>query len=152
MAYTAEVLRSTLFVRSVEFDPDSGSATNVTLNPEDSEDYLSLSANGAPKRYLFSILRTVGSGALTTVVVKAATSAAGAGATVVKTITPTTADAVNDNVFIEVDADQIRAALATATHIGLVIDQVTSGDECVITVIGAEGQNQYDELTADFIA
>lgn len=152
MAYTAEVLRSILFVRSVEFDPDTGNDTNVTLNPADSEDYLALNANGSPKRYLFSILKSVGSGATTTVVVNAATDATGTGATAVATLTPTTVDAVNDNVFVEVDADQIRDALAGATHIGLVINLVTSGDELVITVIGAHGQHQYDELTADFIA
>lgn len=152
MAYTAEVLRAELFVRPVEFDPDTGDATNVTLNPADSEDYLALNANGSPKRYLFAILRTVGTGAITSVVVNAATSAAGAGATAVATITPTTANAVGDYVFVEVDADQIRDALTLATHIGLVIDLVTSTDECVVTVIGAEGQHQFDELTADYIS
>ena len=152
MAYTAEVLRSKLFVRSVEFDPDSGAATAVTLNPADSATYLSLTANGSPKRYLFSIRVAVGTGGITSVVVNAATSVTGGGAVAVATITPTTADAVNDNVFVEVDADQIRTALAGATHIGLVIDLVTSTDELAVTVIGADGQHQYDELTADYIA
>lgn len=152
MAYTAEKARARAFRRLVEFDPDSGSATAVTLNPADSETYLSLSANGAPKRYLFGIIRTVGTGAITSAVVNAATAADGTGATAVATITPTTADAVNDHVWVEVDQDQIREALSTATHIGLVIDLVTATDECVIYVEGSEGQHQYDELTADYIA
>jgi len=152
MSYTANHLMSRLFVRMVEFDPDTGDATAVTLNPADSETYLALADNGAPKRYLFGVLRTVGTGGLTTVTVNAATAADGTGATEVAQITPTTADAVGDYVFVEVDADQIRAALATATHIGLVIDQVTAGDECVIIVIGSDGQHQYSGLTANYIS
>ena len=152
MAYTAEKARSRAFRRLVEFDPDSGSATAVTLNPADSENYLALSANGAPRRYLFGVVRTVGTGGVTSVVVNAATSAAGAGAQAVATITPTTADAVGDHVWVEVDMDQIRDALATATHIGLVIDLVTSTDECAIYVEGFDGQHQYEDLTADYIS
>lgn len=152
MAYTAEHLTSRLLViGGLDFDPDSGSATAVTLNPVASENYLSLTANGAPKRYLFQIRRTVGTGGITSAVVNAATSAAGAGATAVATITPTTADAVDDTVNVEVDADQIRAALATATHIGLVITLETSTDECNVTVVAANGQHQYEGLTADVI-
>ena len=152
MAFTAEKLRSILFVRPVEFDPDSGSDTNVILNPADSEDYLALSANGAPKQYLFSIRVAIGTGGITTATVNAATSVTGTGAQQVAQITPTSADAIGDYVFIEVSADQIRAALAGATHIGLVIDLVTSGDELAICVIGADGQFQFDELTADYIS
>lgn len=152
MAYTAEHLRSKLFVRVVEFDPDSGSATAVTLNPADSETYLSLTANGKPKRYLFGMMVTVGTGGITTATVNAATAADGTGATQVAQITPTTADAVGDYVWVEVDADQIRNALAGATHVGLVIDLVTATDELAVVVIGADGQHQYDELTADYIS
>jgi hypothetical protein len=153
MAYTAEHLTSRLLViGGLDFDPNSGSATAVTLNPADTEDYLALSANGAPKNYLFQIRRTVGTDAITTAIVYAATSAAGANKAAVATITPTTADAVDDVVNIEVDADQIRDALATATHIGIEIDLETSTDECSVTVVGANGQHQYEGLTADYIS
>lgn len=152
MAYTAEHLRSTLFCRMVEFDPDSGAATAVTLNPADSETYLSLSANGSPKRYLFGIMVTVGTGGITTATVNAATDAAGTGATQVAQITPTTADAVGDHVWVEVDADQIRDAVAGATHVGLVIDLVTATDELAVVVIGSHGQHQYEDLTANYIS
>lgn len=152
MAYTAEHIRSTHFCRMVEFDPDSGAETAVTLNPADSETYLSLTANGAPKKYLFGIMVTVGTGGITTATVKAATAADGTGETQVAQITPTTADAVGDHVWIEVDADQIRDALAAATHIGLEIDLVTSGDECAVVIIGTDGQHQYEDLTADYIS
>lgn len=152
MAYTAEHIRSTHFCRMVEFDPDSGAATAVTLNPAASATYLALNANGAPKKYLFGIMVTVGTGGITSAVVNAATAADGTGAAAVATITPTTADAVGDHVWVEVDADQIRDALAAATHIGLVIDLVTSTDECAVVVIGMDGQHQYEDLTADYIS
>lgn len=152
MAYTRESISSRQFVRMVEFDPDSGSATAVTLNPADSENYLALSANGAPKRYMFVIMKSVGTGGITTATVNAATAADGTNATEVKQITPTTCDAVGDQVIVEVDADQIRNALSTATHLGLVIDLVTATDECVVTVIGTNGQNQYDGLTSNYIS
>lgn len=152
MAYTAEKISSRVFVRGgLDFDPDSGAETAVTLNPVASENYLALDANGAPKNYLFQIRRTVGSDGITTATVYAATSAAGANKAQVAQITPTTADAVDDTVNIEVDADQIRDALATATHIGLEIDLVTSTDECNVTVIGMNGQHQYEGLTGDVI-
>jgi hypothetical protein len=153
MAYTAEKISSRVFIRGgLDFDPNSGSETAVTLNPEDTEDYLALAANGAPKNYLFQIRRTVGTDGITTAIVYAATSAAGAGKIAVATITPTTADAVDDVVNVEVTADQIRDALATATHIGLEIDLETSTDECNVTVVGMNGQHEYEGLTADFIS
>lgn len=152
MAYTANRALARAFRRIVEFDPDSGAATAVTLNPADSENYLSLSANGAPKRYVFGIMRTVGTGAITTVTVNAATAADGTGATQVAQITPTTADAVGDHVWVEVDAAQIRDALEDATHIGLVIDLVTATDECAVYIEGCEGQHEYDGLTSDYIS
>ena len=152
MAYTAEQLTSRLFVRSVDFDPASANEEPVRLNPAASEDYLALNANGSPKKYLFCIFRSVGTGGLTTATVKAATAADGTGETTVVQITPTTADAVGDYVFVEVDVDQIRAALPTATHVGLEIDVVTGTDECVVTVIGSHGQHQYDGLSSNYIA
>lgn len=152
MAYTANRALARAFRRLVEFDPDSGAATAVELNPADSENYLELVANGAPKRYVFGVIRTVGTGGITSVTVNAATAADGTGATQVAQITPTTANAVGDHVWIEVDADQIRDALAGATHLGLVIDLVTATDECVVYIEGCEGQHQYDGLTSDYIS
>lgn len=152
MAYTAEQLTSRLFVRMLDFDPATGNEEPVQLNPADAENYLALADNGAPKKYLFGIFRSVGTGGITTATVKAATAADGTGETTVVQITPTTADAVGDHVFVEVDVDQVRAALSTATHIGLEIDLVTATDECVVVVIGSHGQHQYDGLTSNYIA
>lgn len=150
--YTAESLSARLFVRSVDFDPNSGDDTFVTLNPSASEDCLLITDNGGPRRYLFDIFRSVGVGAITTVTVVAATAAAGTGATTVKQITPTTANAVGDHVFVEVDVDQINEVLADADYVGLKIDLVTAEDECVVTVIGADGLNQYAGLSTNYIA
>lgn len=152
MAYTAEHLSSQLFVRMLDFDPDATTETAVTLNPADSEAYLALNENGAPKKYLFGIFRSVGTGGITTATVKAATAADGTGETTVAQVTPTTANAVGDHVFVEVDVSQVRAALSAATHIGLEIALATGTDECVVVVIGADGQHQYDDLTANYIS
>jgi hypothetical protein len=150
--YSAEHLTSRLFVRSVDFDPDTGDDSFVTLNPGASEACLSLTANGSPRRYLFDVFRSVGTGGVTTVTVIAATAADGTGAVTVKQVAATTANAVGDHVFVEVDVEQVKEVLAGATHIGLKIDLVTATDECVVTVIGAEGQFQYSGLTADYIS
>lgn len=152
MAYTAQHQTTRRFHRMLDFDPNATSETAVTLNPADSEAYLALSDNGAPKRYLFGVMRSVGSDGITSVTVKAATAADGSGETAVKAITPTTADAVGDTVWVEVDADQIRAALPAATHVGLEIALETATDECVVVVIGDQCQFEYDGLTADYIS
>jgi len=151
-SYTAESLSARLFCRMVEFDPDTGDATFVTLNPSASEDCLAIADNGGPRRYLFGIMDTVGTGGQTTAIVYACTAADGTGATAVTTITPTTANAVGDTVWVEVDTDQIHEVLATATHVGLKIDLVTATDECAVVVIGSEGLNQYVNLTDDYIS
>jgi hypothetical protein len=150
--YGAESLTARLFCRMVEFDPDSGDATFVELNPDDGEDCLALTDNGGPKKYLFGIMDTVGTGGITSAVVYACTSAAGAGLIAVDTITPTTCNAVGDHVWIEVDVEQIHEVLATATHVGIKIDLVTTTDECAVVVIGSDGLNQYASLTADYIS
>lgn len=150
--YDAEHLTSRLFVRSVEHDPDSADDEFVQLNPAGSANCLAITDNGIPRRYLFQVLRTVGTGHLDTVTVVAATAADGTGATTVKQITPTTADAVGDFVNVEVDVEQVREVLSNATHVGLKIHQETGGDECAVVIIGAEGQHQYADLTADYIS
>lgn len=152
MAYTAEHISSRVFSRMVDFDPDTGNATLVTLNPAASEKCLALNANGSPKKYRFGIFKSVGTGATTTATIVAATAADGTGQTTVVQITPTTQDAVGDTVWCECDVSQVRAALPTATHVGLEIDLVTSTDECVVLVEGFDGQHQYEGLTSNYIA
>ncbi len=150
--YDAEKVFSENFIRSVDFDPDTGNATLVTLNPAATEKCLDLKANGIPKRYAFIIFHSVGTGAITTATVVAATAADGTGQTTVKQIAPTTVDAVGDYAVVEVDIEQIREVLPTATHVGLEIDLVTSTDECVVTVIGSDVTYKRNGLTALYAA
>lgn len=150
--YTAESLSARSFRRMLDFDPDSGDATFVTLNPAASESCLLLTDNGGPRRYLFGIMRSVGTGAITSATVYACTAADGTGATAVTAITPTTANAVGDTAWVEVDVDQINEVLADADYVGLKIDLVTAEDECVVFVEGAEGLNQYSGLTSNYIS
>ncbi len=150
--YDAEKMTSELFARLVDFDPDTGNATLVTLVPAATEKCIALAANGVPQRFLFGVFKSVGTGGTTTVTVIAATAADGTGQTTVKQITPTTQDAVGDTVWVEVDTAQIKEVLATATHVGLEIDLVTSTDECVVAVIAGEVMYKRNGLTANYIS
>lgn len=152
MSYTAEHVRSRIFQRMLDFDPGATSATLVTLNPGDSETCLALADNGAPKRYMVGVMHSVGTGTIDLVEFIAATAADGTGATAVITKVGTTANAVGDTIFLECDVDQIRAALPTATHLGVRITLGTGTDECVVTITGMHGQHEYTGLTADYIS
>lgn len=147
--YTAEVLGSRSERRLVEFDPDSGSATDVTLNPEDSEKYLTIDQF---RRFIAGVMVTVGTGGITTVKLVAATAADGTGGVDIVSKTATTADAVGDYVWVECDVEQVREVLSTATHIGVEIDLVTSTDECAVFFERAEPMFPRTGLTADYIS
>lgn len=148
MAYTAEHLTSRSERRMVDYDID-GSANLVVLDP----------ATGAVclpaaefRRFIVGVFRSVGTGGITTVKIVAATSADGANATAVVTLTPTTADAVGDTVWAETNVEQLREALAGATHVGVEIDLVTATDECVVFFERAEPQFPRAGLTANYIS
>jgi hypothetical protein len=61
-------------------------------------------------------------------------------------------DAVGDYLVLECDVEQIRDALATATHIGVTLDLVTASDEAVIYFERADPIYQYADLTADYVS
>lgn len=132
-----------------EFDPDTGNETAVTLDPANAATYRPIEGF---RQFLFGLIHSVGNGGITTARISAATSAAGAGAVTVIEITPTTNDAVNDTSWVECNIEQIREVLATATHVGLLVDLVTSTDELIVYGEFADPQHQYSGLTADYIS
>lgn len=146
--YTAEYLRSRLNCSIVEFDPDSGSETLVTLDKAGAVAGLSLTG---VRKILVGLHHSVGTGGITTARIQGATDSAGTGAVTAVEITPTTNDAVNDVSWAECNIEQIREVLATATHWVLAIDLVTSTDELVIAVI-QDMANPRTGLTANYIA
>lgn len=103
------------------------------------------------RRFLGGLIRTVGTGGVTTLKIVAATDAAGTGIQTVISSTPTTADAVGDHVWLECDIEQVREVLATATHIGLQVDLVTTTDECVFYFERADPAFERTGLTANYI-
>lgn len=105
------------------------------------------------RRFVAGLFRSVGTGSVTAFSIIAATSAAGAGATIVATHALGSApDAVGDTIWLEVDAAQVREVLATATHVGVQLDLVTAGDECVVFFERADPFYPHAGLTADYIA
>lgn len=151
MAATAsvEVLKTRALRFMAEFDPDSGSETAVTLDPANSANYRPIEGY---RRFLFGLHHSVGNGGITTARISVGTAADGTGATTVVEITPTTNDAVNDVSWVECDIEQIREVLATATHIGLLVDLVTSTDELVVYGEFADPAFKVSGLTANYIS
>jgi hypothetical protein len=85
----------------------------------------------------------------------AATTADGTGSPtiVVAHAIGTAPDAVGDTIWLEVDVEQVREVLLTATHVGVRVDLANAADECVIFFERADplyGPRQG--LTADFIS
>lgn len=149
--YAAEHLRSRFRLRHVECDPNSADPALVTLNPGASEACIALA--GGARRFLASLIKTVGTGNTDAFQIIAATDAAGAGATVVVAhASPTGQNAVNDVLVLECDVEQIREVLPAATHVGVRIELATATDEVVVAFLEAEHQFQRSGLTADYIS
>lgn len=153
MAATASVEKRTsrALRRMLDFDPDSGSATLVTLDPAASAKCVAIAEF---KNFLFGHMRSVGTHGTTTWSIIAATAADGTGntAVVTKTVNPLLQDAVGDTCWIECDVEQIHEVLPTATHVGLYITLNTSTDEGVIYMECSGALYPRTGLTADYIS
>lgn len=154
MAYTANKLRAQSARRMVDFDPDATTETIVTLNPAAAEKCLALASLGGPQSFLAGLFRSVGTGSITGFKVFVSEDAAGVtNATVVAAhALGSDPNAVGDTLWLEVTAEQVKAALATAAYIGVKITQGTAGDECVVFFECADGRFKYDGLTADYVS
>lgn len=155
--YTAHKLLASMEITMHENDPDTGSDAYVDLADP------AAGAAGTPtapflpianfRRFLAEYMTSVGTGGITAFSLIAATSAAGAGAVaVVSHALGSNPDAVGDRVNLECDVEQIREVLAAATHIGVLINLVTSTDEGILTFIRAEPMFPRAGLTADYVS
>jgi len=151
MAYTANKLMTCALRRLLDFDPDSGSEIVATLNPAATEKCLPFSAGVA--RVLVGLMRSVGTGTVSTFRIFVADNAAGTtnAANVVSHAIGSAPDAVGDTVWLEATAEQLRAASSTAAYWGVKITLQTSTDECVLSVEQHQ-RHTYDGLTADYIS
>lgn len=148
--YSAEHLTGISLRRLLDFDPDSASETAVDLVPGSADSYFPIAQY---KRFLVGAFRSVGTGAITTFKIYAATAADGTGATaVVAHALGSAPDAVGDTVWLECNVEQIHEVLATATHVGVKITLATSTDECVVYFEAAEPYFPHAGLTADYIS
>lgn len=153
MAYTANRKLAKFERRLVDFDPDSGSETIVTLNPAASEKLLSITALGGLEAVVASLVHTVGTGTVTSFRIFVADNAAGTtnATNVVSHAIGSVPDAVGDTLFLEASAEQLKAASATALYVGVKITLGTSTDECIVG-FERHGHQKYDGLTADYVS
>jgi len=104
------------------------------------------------RRFLAGLFRSVGTGSVSEFQIIAATAADGTGAVIVKEHAIGSApNLLNDTIWLEVDVEQVREVLPTATHVGVRVQLATAGDECVIFFERSEPLHRYANLTADFI-
>ena len=140
------LILSELAITQYDFDPDATTATDIAW--VDARDIMGMA---------FAFFRTVGTSALT-ILVLGITLADGSGTDVtIKTITPDAApDAVADQIFFEVTAEEIsQAGIATDVDLrglSLSLAVATGTDEGVVTYIVKPARFKYAGLTSDSVA
>lgn len=105
---------------------------------------------GTYRRFLVGVVKTVVGtpGGMTTLTMGGATAADGTGYVAAASVAATTADAINDVVWLECDIEQIREVLATATYVGVKIDNEQADNEQVVYFEMTQGNFEYKDLTA----
>lgn len=149
--YTAQHLNSRVESRMVDYDIDAAlNVVDLGLPQGASKKCLPISGY---KRFRAGLFRSVVSGGVTAFQIIAATAADGTGATIVVAHALGAApDALNDQVWLECDAEQIREVLATATHVGVRVQLAQATDEAVVFFERAEPFYVTPDLTADYVA
>src|SRR5437868_3868902 len=137
-----EKLTSKLAVKSYDFDPDA--TTAVEVGWVDMRNY----AN-----FLAVLFRSVGTGTVSSFVIKASASSDGSNSVTVKSHALGSApDAVGDQVNLECTALEIAAIGSHFRYVSAVIALATSTDECVVTYVRRAGRFAATGLTADIIS
>ena len=150
--YDAMSLLARFKFRMADWNPDGTSKVIVDLDPATAGELFPIARS---KRFVFGVLVNT-SGAtpndLAEFEVIAATDADGTGAQVVKAhALASTPDAIGDYIFIEVNVQQIRESLATATHVGLRAKVTTGTSQCSF-MTAEERMEEYNDLTADYVS
>lgn len=152
MAYTANRLLSRTNRRLLDFDPDSGSETIVTLNPAATTKCLPLT--DGYQTFVAGLVHTVGTGTVTSFRIFVSDDAAGTtnAANVASHAIGSIPDAVGDTLWLEATAEQCKAASSTALYVGVKITLGTSTDECIVMFERAGARHKYSGLTADYVS
>jgi len=104
------------------------------------------------RRFVAGLFRSLGTGTVSEFQIIAATAADGTGATIVKEHAIGSApNLLNDQIWLEVDAEQIHEVLPAATHVGVRVQLFTAGDEAIVFFERLEPTFEYANLTADYI-
>jgi hypothetical protein len=153
MAYTAHHLNARVNTRLVDYDIDDALNVADLGQPQGAGLKLVPLADGY-RRFRAALFRSVGTGSVTKFQIIAATNAAGTGSPtiVVEHAIGSAPNAVGDTIWLECDAEQVREALPTATHIGLRVHLATASDEAVLLFERADPTYTAGALTADFIS
>src|SRR5688572_15633805 len=139
MAYTANKLKAQFLSRTYVHDPaDATVATKIAWVPMGT-------------RFLAKATLVSGTGVLTFKIFAAVDSSGTTPTEVAAHATPTTADAAGDQLVLEVDAAQVQAALARATHVSVEMDCDANTDIVAVDYL-VEPFHAYSGLTADVIA
>ena len=155
--YTTEKFGANAEVRMRENDPDSGADAYVDLAEPAAGSAGTPTAPFLPitgfRRFIAQYMTTVGTGGITAFKIMAATDAGGSGAVpVVAHALGSNPDAVGDFVSLECNAAQCREVLPTATHVGVLVNLVTSTDEGALTFIRTDPEFPRTGLLADYIS
>ena len=148
MSYTAMKLRANQKITQYDFDPNVDTLVDVAW--VDMKDFTN---------FLVGFFRTIGTSATVLKILGNAASD-GSGTDVVvatKTLTSAEPNAVGDTTWMEVTAEQVKAAAVAAgitgvRYVSANISFVTSTDEGVVTYILGGPRFAYADLTADVIA
>jgi hypothetical protein len=153
---TAHKMLARAFRRMIEWNPGGVTKVIVDLVPGSSDELLPIARS---QRFLFGLMLNTGAvtpegatpGGIEEFEVIAATDGDGTGAVVVKSsdlgggATPTL---ISDTLWIEVDVENIRESLSTATHVGVRAELVTATDMCTVYIEEEKIEKRAD-LTAD---
>lgn len=141
-AQNSNHLKSTLAVKSFDFDPNVTTAVDVG--------WVDLSGFTA---FLVCLFHSVGTGLVTSFIIQASAAADGSNPVTVKAHALGTApDAVGDQVFLECSAEEIAGLGTHLRYVNANIALATGTDECVVTYVRESSRFSYDGLTADIIS
>lgn len=139
--YSAEHLTSRSQRKLHDFDP--GATTVTAVEWREIKEF---------RRFLAGFVRTVGISAVT-LDIAVATDSSGTSATqVVAHAVLSQPDAVEDQLYLECDAEQMREVLAGATHWSPRLSFATATDEGVVLTEEAVPYFARNGLTADIVA
>ena len=134
-------LKSHMSIKLHDFDPGATTVVAIEWRPI------------LPFRsFLASLVRTIGTAATTFDIAVATDSSGTSAAAVITHAVGSEPNAVEDQLHLECNVENMRETLATATHWSPRISVATDSDEMVVLTLETDSQFPRDGLTADIVA